>query len=111
MPQEVLDFFNKLLGEENIKKEIYCVDYREDWEDYRIIFEDRTHAELRQKLIDTIIANPTHGDTRREVLFLINHAPEFEEWEDDEGAGSKSSGDRGGATFAEDDDDKFSDLC
>ena len=109
-PQAALDFIQSLIDEEKLKKPIFRVDYREDYQDFKFFFEDRTHIEIREKLMDIILKDPKHGDTRREILYLIKNAPEFEEWEDD--GGMEASGIGGNdATFTDDDTGgKFSDL-
>jgi len=80
--QEVLDRFEEFAEEISLGKNIDAVFYREDYADYQIIMDDHFHCEIREKLIDVFFDNPKHADTRREIIFLLKHAVEYEEWEE-----------------------------
>lgn len=81
-PQEVLDYLTSLAEEVKLGKAIDGVIYRDDYQDYQVILDDNFHIELREKLIDIIMENPKHADTRREIIFLLQHAVEYGEWEE-----------------------------
>ena len=80
-PQVVLDRLTELSGEIKLKQNVDGVIYRDDHQDYQVILADVFHCEIREKLIDIFIKDPRHGDTRREIVFLLEHPSEFEEWE------------------------------
>ena len=81
-PQEVLDRLVALFEELHIEKSVDAVFFREDHDDYQVVLDDNFHCEIRKKLIDVFLENDKHADTRRELLFLLKHANEYEEWED-----------------------------
>ena len=78
--QQVAEFFQKVVQDLKVAKKIESINYRGDSQDYQIIFDDRSHAELREKIIEQSLAN--NRDARKEVEFRIKHAPKFEEWEE-----------------------------
>ena len=80
--QEILDFLHDFAEKENLKHEIEGVIWREDYQDYQILLEKNFHIEIREKLINLLLDDPKHADTRREIIFLLNHPNEFEEWEE-----------------------------
>lgn len=80
--QEILDFVAAFADENKLGKSIDGVIYREDYQDYQVILDDTFHCEIREKLIDLIMTDPKHADTRREIAFLLQHAAEYEEWEE-----------------------------
>ena len=64
-------------------REIDGVQYREDYQDYRFIFTDKTHCEIREKLIETCLSDggDENIDAKKEIAFRIKQAVEFEDWE------------------------------
>ena len=82
-PEEVLDHLLKFAKETKLKRPVEGVVFREEYSDYRIYLEGNFHAEIREKLIDMLVKHPKHGDTRREISFLLENAVMFEEWESD----------------------------
>lgn len=80
--QEVLDFLHNFAEKEKITHEVDGVIWREDHQDYQILLEKNFHIEIREKLIDHLLSDPKHADTKREIIFLLNHPNEFEEWEE-----------------------------
>jgi len=81
-PQVVLDRLIELADEVKLEKTIDGVIYRDDYQDYQVILDDAFHCEIREKLIDIFMKDPKHGDTRREIVFLLMHPAEYEEWEE-----------------------------
>ncbi len=81
-PTDILEQLLKFAKEINLKIAVEGVIYRDGYDDYQVLFENRFHCEVRAKLIDVLMENPKHADTRREITFLLNHPIEFEEWED-----------------------------
>lgn len=81
-PQDVLDYLLAFAKEIKLKQPIDGVIYREDYQDYQVILDNTFHCEIREKLIDLIMTNPKHSDTRRDITFLLQHPVEYEEWED-----------------------------
>ncbi len=82
-PEQVLPNLMKFAQEIKLKRGVEGLIYREDYRDYRIYLEGNFHIEIREKLIDLLMKNPKHGDTRRELTFLLENALAFEEWESD----------------------------
>lgn len=80
--QKVLDFLHAFTEEIKLDKEVDGVIWREDHQDYQVLLEGNFHTEIREKLIDLLLTNPKHADTRREVTFLLKNPNEFEEWEE-----------------------------
>jgi|GEM_PF-3545847 len=93
--QEIINAIIKgMETESKFKKKILRVRYREDYQDYRIVLDDNTHCEMREKLIHDIIAFQAGGtaskelvlaarDTKNEIQFRLLHAIPLEEWEED----------------------------
>ena len=82
-PEVTVKIVEELCEEIAISREVDTVLYREDYQDYQVIFSDRTHCELREKLIDLMITGDAKmkEDTKREIVFRLKNAIEFEEWE------------------------------
>ena len=78
--QQVAEFFQKVVQDLKLTKKIENITYRADSQDYQIIFDDRCHAELREKIVEQSLAD--NRDARKEVEFRLKHAPKFEEWEE-----------------------------
>lgn len=93
-PEQVLECLLKFSKEIKLKRSIEGVVFREDYGDYRVYMEGNFHIEIREKLIDTIITQPQHADTRRDVAYLLNNVVMFEEWEDD-GVQQRARGEAG----------------
>jgi len=82
-PEVTVKIVEDLCEELAIGREVDTVVYREDYQDYQIIFGDKSHCELREKLIDLMVNGDAKvkEDTKREIVFRIKNAIEFEEWE------------------------------
>jgi len=82
-PEVTVKIVEDLCEELEIDRGVDTVVYREDYQDYQVIFGDRTHCELREKLIDIMVVGDVKSkeDTKREIVFRIKNAIEFEEWE------------------------------
>ncbi len=82
-PEQTANLIDTICKEQEIDREVETVYYREDYQDYQIIFFDKTHCELREKLIDIMINGDAKmkADAQREIVFRIKNAIEFEEWE------------------------------
>src|SRR5210317_556297 len=59
------------------------IEYRPDYQDYRVYLEDKTHSEIREVLVDNVVKKVNLSDTIMEIEFRLKHSVEFEEWEDD----------------------------
>lgn len=81
-PQDVLDHLIAFAQEIKLQKPIDGVIFREGYQDYQVILDNTFHCEIREKLIEMIMTDPKHVDTRREIAFLLQHPAEYEEWED-----------------------------
>ncbi len=81
-PQQILDYLTAFAEEIKLKQPIDGVIYREDHQDYQVILDTNFHCEIREKLIDIIMTDPKHADTRREITFLLQHPMEYEDWEE-----------------------------
>lgn len=92
-PEEVLERFEEFVKEINLEKSVDAVFYREDYGDYQIILDNSFHCELREKLIYIFMTDPKDADTRREIIYLLKHAAEYEEWEKSSVAGSGNEND------------------
>ena len=82
-PEVPVKIVEDLCEELEIKRGVDTVYYREDYQDYQVIFADKTHCELREKLIDIMVNGDAKmkEDTKREIVFRIKNAIEFEDWE------------------------------
>jgi hypothetical protein len=80
---DAMELIQGIAKELEIKREVDGVQYRQDYQDYRFIFTDKTHCEIREKLIDICLydAGTIVLDARKEIAFRIKQAVEFEEWE------------------------------
>ena len=63
-----------------LEREITSISYREDYQDFQVILDNQYHCEIRQKLVDTYFMNK-NLDVKKEVMFRLEHAEKFEEWE------------------------------
>lgn len=84
---KAMELIQNMAKEYATGREVDGIIYRSDYQDYRFLFVDKTHCEIREKLIDILLtgvgAKDELIDARNEVIFHIKHAVEFEEWEDD----------------------------
>lgn len=65
-------------------REIDGVKYRSDYQDYQFIFMDKTHCEIREKLVDVCMTSKDEEElmeAKKEIAYRIKLAVEFEEWE------------------------------
>jgi len=99
--QKVLEIMQGIVKEAQLPREVSGVIYRADYQDIQVILDDDFHCEIRVKLFQDYLLHK-HPDARREIIYLIQHAAAFEEWErPPSGAGS---GDGGGKISIDDSD-------
>ena len=91
--EKAAQIISAVMKEMGSKLKITDLSYRNDYQDFQVIFDDRYHAEFRQKLIDTFAADKT-GDVKREIVFRIENPMEFEDWEDKPGDVPQGGDDR-----------------
>lgn len=96
---QALQIVNRVIDgmdpELNFKKRILRMMYREDYQDFRIVLNDKTHCEIREKLINEVVKIQASGttpnkatllvlkDINKEIQFRLLHAQPLEDWEDD----------------------------
>lgn len=93
---QIIDYvIGRMTPKENFQKQVLRVMYREDYQDYRVVFDDKTYCELREKLINDaekflpVDETPTPTEVRylkdveKEIRFRLFHAVALEDWEDD----------------------------
>jgi hypothetical protein len=74
------EVFEAIVKEIKIPQAIESVSYRSDYQDYRIILNNNSHAEIREKILDLFITEK-HADSKKEIVFRLMHPVQFEEWE------------------------------
>ena len=80
-PEKVLELLEKLAQEIKLKYKIEGVIYREDCDDFQILFEGNYHNEIRGKLIDIFLSDPRNADVLREIRFRLENPALFEDYE------------------------------
>ncbi len=79
--EKVYAVIESIVNEIKLARQITDIYYRSDYLDYQIILDNHYHCEIREKLIETYFENKDE-DIKREIVFLLEHAEKYEEWED-----------------------------
>ena len=93
--EKVMEILKVIANEIGVSQQIESVTYREDYQDYQVIIDDNFHCEIREHLIEEYMKTK-HVDIRKEIFFRLEHATEFEEWEQKSSGGSGGGGGGGG---------------
>ena len=108
--EKVLEVMQGIALEGKLPREVSGVIYREDYQDYQVIIADDYHCEIREKLFNDFV-QLKHVDARREIVYLMQNAVLFEEWErpdtGQQGGSSGGGGGQGEGKIVVDDSDKY----
>ena len=81
----VKNIVEKIIGEMGLNRKVTRVVYRNDYQDYRVILDGTHHCPIREKLVNVFVENQDE-DVKREIEYLLSHAPELDEWDREEEA-------------------------
>lgn len=79
--EKVYAVIESIANEIKLAKQISDVYYRPDYLDFQIILDEHYHCEIREKLVETYFESKDE-DVKREIVFLLEHAEKYEDWED-----------------------------
>lgn len=91
MLMKAKDAVESIANDLKFSKPLTEIIYREDYGDYQVIIDDNLHCEIRERLIEEYIKTK-HVDIRKEIFFRLEHAVEFEEWEQPESSKQSQGG-------------------